>query len=347
MGDPQAVAPTQHGLHNSKKRPHRFMSDSPSKAPPGKKTLFEQEWYDMMEESTPMPDSLPFTAVLDYINACESPALTDQIDTWLEETYPSEISYPYSDIIIQTTSKIPRTRYVRSAPPSMPRRRVQAKRVRFSSRVSIARTTSAASSCGQRSRISRQPSIAGTISPGPTSPGATSPRTTGSLVENPQYESLNLAANNIIYRDRREELPEHISQLVQKIESDRQLLDISVQDVYADDALAALERGAGEPNVEQYIQNTLVTLPPRNDILKRSDKIPMSKWTIPNTGTAYRVSGPVPDILLGYNFATAFTPLQRMKLASMHLDSSNRDGLCLPFLIVELKGDGPSSNGSL
>ncbi|KAL6912812.1 hypothetical protein FSST1_010572 [Fusarium sambucinum] len=307
MGDPQAVAPTQHGLHNSKKRPHRFMSDSPSQAPPGKKTLFEQEWYDMVEESTPISDSLPFTAVLDYINTCESPALTDQIDTWLEETYPSEISYPYSDIIIQTTSKIPRTRYLRGSgsaaeflSPEPPVLQVHvANGVEFRDSLQL------------------------------------------------QNESLNLAANNIIYRDRREELPEHISQLVQKIESDRQLLDISVQDVYADDALAALERGAGEPNVEQYIQNTLVTLPPRNDILKRSDKIPMSKWTIPNTGTAYRVSGPVPDILLGYNFATAFTPLQRMKLASMHLDSSNRDGLCLPFLIVELKGDGPSSNGSL
>ncbi|KAG8356934.1 hypothetical protein FVEN_g5493 [Fusarium venenatum] len=342
MGDPQAAAPAQHGLHNSKKRPRKFISDSSSQAPPGKKTLFEQEWYDMMEEPTPMSDSLLITAVLDYINTCESPALTDQIDTWLEETYPSETSYPYSDIIIQNPTQIPRERYVRSATPSMPRRRVQAKKVRFSSRVSIARTTSAASSSGQRSRISREPSISGTVSPGPASP-----RTTGSLVENPQYESLNLAANNIIYRDRREELPKHISQLAQKISSDRQLLDISVQDLYADDALAALERGAGEPNVEQYIQNTLVTLPPRNDILKRSDKIPMSKWTIPNTRTAYRVSGPVPDILLGYNFATAFTPLQRMKLASMHLDSSNRDGLCLPFLIVELKGDGPSSNGSL
>ncbi|XEV05208.1 hypothetical protein FSHL1_010495 [Fusarium sambucinum] len=303
MGDPQAVAPTQHGLHNSKKRPHRFMSDSPSQAPPGKKNLFEQEWYDMVEESTPISDSLPFTAVLDYINTCESPALTDQIDTWLEETYPSEINTydQHLQACLAAGYKLrgsgSAAEFLSPEPPVL--------------QVHVAN--------GVEFRDSLQL----------------------------QNESLNLAANNIIYRDRREELPEHISQLVQKIESDRQLLDISVQDVYADDALAALERGAGEPNVEQYIQNTLVTLPPRNDILKRSDKIPMSKWTIPNTGTAYRVSGPVPDILLGYNFATAFTPLQRMKLASMHLDSSNRDGLCLPFLIVELKGDGPSSNGSL
>ncbi|OBS20738.1 hypothetical protein FPOA_07078 [Fusarium poae] len=342
MRDPPAAAPAQHGLQTPKKRPRRLQSDSPSQEPPEKKPLLEQEWYHMTEELTTMSDSLSFTAVLDYLNACESPALTDQIDDWLEETHPSDIPYSNSDNIIQNTRQIPRTSYAQSAPPSMPRRKVPAKKVRFSRRVSIARTTSAASSCGQRNGTLTEPSITGTVSP-----GATSPRTTGSLVENPQYESLNLAANNIFHRDRREQLPEHISQLVQKISTDREVLDISVQDIDADDALADLERGAGEPGVEQYIQNTLVTLPPRNDILKRSDKIPMSRRTIPNTGTAYRVSGPVPDILLGYNFAVAFNPVQRMKLASMNLDSANRDGLCLPFLIIELKGDGPSSNGSL
>jgi hypothetical protein len=207
----------------------------------------------------------------------------------------------------------------------------------FGRRVSTPGITSAGAVSGGRYGFSIEAPIS----------GPTSPNTTGSLIENVQYEAINLAANNIIYRDRREELPEHISQLVQKIGSDRNSPDVSIQDIDVDDALAALERGAGEPSVEQYIQNTLVTLPSRNDILKRSDKVPMSRKTIPNTGTAYRVSGPVPDIILGYNLAGAFTPLQRMKLASMKLDSANNDGLCLPFFIIEFKGDGPSSNGSL
>ncbi|RGP60592.1 hypothetical protein FSPOR_10559 [Fusarium sporotrichioides] len=224
-------------------------------------------------------------------------------------------------------------RYARSAPPSMTRRITLQKRTRFSRRISTPENTGAGSSSGQQDTFSTEAAT----------PVTTSVKSTGSLVEKAHYEAINLAANNIIYRDRREELPTRISRLVQKIASDRELPDISIQDVDADDALAALERGAGEPNVEQYIQNTLVLLPPRNEILKRSDKIPMARRTVPNTGTEYRVSGPVPDILLGYNLAGAFTPAQRMNLGSMDLASANNDGLCLPYFLIELKGDGPSS----
>ena len=115
----------------------------------------------------------------------------------------------------------------------------------------------------------------------------------------------------------------------------------------ADDALAGLERGAGETTVEQYFQNKLVPQPLRGDPLKRSDKLPMNKGTVPNTGTPYRVSNPSPDVLVGYNISGAFNPPQRMQLATMNLSSANNDGLCLPFFVLEFKGDGPSSNGSL
>jgi hypothetical protein len=293
----------------------------------------------MMDEPTPVSEGLTVTNVLEYINSSRSsPPLTDLIDYWLEEAYPPEIhhqQYSRSNYSVQTIIHEPtRRRYARSAPPIMTR-------------------------CNPPTQSNRQVSSPGltsagavpieTNNPPTTSPksGVKSPITTGSLVEQAQYETLHLASNNIIYRDRRDNFPTPICTLIGKIESDRNLPDISIQDVDADNALAALERGAGEPEVEQYIQNNLVTLPSRNDILKRSDKIPMVRRMIPNTGTAFRVSGPVPDVLLGYNDGGAFTPLQRRKLALMDLASANNDGICLPFFIVEFKGDGPSSNGSL
>ncbi|QPC78323.1 hypothetical protein HYE68_009075 [Fusarium pseudograminearum] len=313
MGKPKNAAP-QHGLQNPNKRSrNRSLSGSPSEARPPKKTLFEhdiRDWNRMMKDSAPRPEALPFTAVRDYINGCRSPSpLTDQIDDWLEDTYPSDIyhNYLYSNILIQNPLHRPPARYARSEPPSMGRRNVRGKRVRFSTRVSTIGSTSARATPSGRNGFST------------AGPGTATPRLTGALVENAQYEAINLAANNIIYRDRREELPEHISQLVEIISGDRELQDLSVEDVDDDDVLADLERGAGEPHVEQYIQSTLVTLPPRNDILKRSDKIPMARWTVPNTGTAHRVSGPIPDILLGYNLKGAFTPAQRRSSSCVNI----------------------------
>ncbi|EKJ74956.1 hypothetical protein FPSE_04848 [Fusarium pseudograminearum CS3096] len=313
MGKPKNAAP-QHGLQNPNKRSrNRSLSGSPSEARPPKKTLFEhdiRDWNRMMKDSAPRPEALPFTAVRDYINGCRSPSpLTDQIDGWLEDTYPSDIyhNYLYSDILIQNPLHRPQARYARSEPPSMGRRNVRGKRVRFSTRVSTIGSSSAGATPSGRNGVST------------AAPGTTTPKLTGTLVENAQYEDINLAANNIIYRDRREELPEHILQLVEIISGDRELQDLSVEDVDDDDALADLERGAGEPHVEQYIQSTLVTLPPRNDILKRSDKIPMARWTVPNTGTAHRVSGPIPDILLGYNLKGAFTPAQRRSSSCVNI----------------------------
>lgn len=286
-------------------------------------------------------EDLSVTGVLDYLNTSQSsPHLTEQIDSWLEETYPSGIhpQYPHSESLTQIPiRRSPRKRNARSAPPAMPLRISPSQGRRSGRRVSTPGLTDAGAFSRDRSGSFPESSISGTSSGG----------TTGSSVENAQYEAINLAANNIIYRDRRDKFPNHISHLVESITSDGNLPDLSIQDFNADDALASLERGAGEPSVEQYIQNTLVKLPHRNDALKRSDKIPMSRKYIPNTGTTYRDSGPVPDILLGYNLAGAFTPLQRMKLASMNLSSANNDGLCLPFFILEFKGDGPSSNGSL
>ncbi|RSL95605.1 hypothetical protein CEP52_011977 [Fusarium oligoseptatum] len=136
----------------------------------------------------------------------------------------------------------------------------------------------------------------GSLAPGTPSGIKTSGGKIGSLVESPLYEDLNLAANNIYYRDR--------------LQRERTSPTPSVSDVLADDGLAALERGAGEPTIEQYFQNHLVAQTPRNDPLKRSDKAPFQRHAVPNTGTQHRVSNPTPNVTSGYNLG-AFTAAQK------------------------------------
>ncbi|RSM06288.1 hypothetical protein CDV31_009225 [Fusarium ambrosium] len=187
----------------------------------------------------------------------------------------------------------------------------------------------------------------GSLAPGTPSGIKTSGGKTGSLVESPLYEDLNLAANNIYYRDRREPLPQHVANLVQRVQRERTSPTPSVSDVLADEGLAALERGAGEPTIEQYFQNHLVAQTPRNDPLKRSDKAPFQRHAVPNTGTQHRVSNPTPNVTSGYDLG-AFTAAQKMQLGKTpNISAMNNEGMCFPFFILEFKGDGPSSNGSL
>ncbi|RSL84798.1 hypothetical protein CEP51_003679 [Fusarium floridanum] len=187
----------------------------------------------------------------------------------------------------------------------------------------------------------------GPLAPGTPSGIKTSGGKTGSLVESPLYEDLNLTANNIYYRDRREPLPQHVANLVQRVQRERTSPTPSVSDALADEGLAALERGAGEPTIEQYFQNHLVAQTPRNDPLKRSDKAPFQRHAVPNTGTQHRVSNPTPNVTSGYNLG-AFTAAQKMQLGKTpNISAMNNEGMCFPFFILEFKGDGPSSNGSL
>ncbi|KAJ3461410.1 hypothetical protein MRS44_009963 [Fusarium solani] len=144
-----------------------------------------------------------------------------------------------------------------------------------------------------------------------------------------------------------EPLPQHVANLVQRVQRERTSPTPSISDILADDGLAALERGAGEPTVQQYFQNNLVPQPPRNDPLRRSDKAPFQKHAVPNTGTQHRVSNPTPDVTSGYNLS-AFNTAQKMQLGKTpNMSAMNNEGMCFPFFILQFKGDGPSSNGSL
>lgn len=291
----------------------------------------------MTHQPTPRSPTFSIVPFLENLTASQPSQPIDRVGTWLETGYPfSRDEDVRSDGFAQSfTTADPRSvqsapATILMAPPSRP-----------------------------ESGLPPTPSSYGRGGPSNAGPSGSSARTgtpsgisasggkTGSLVENPLYEDLNLAANNIYYRDRREPLPQHVANLVQRVQRERTSPTPSISDILADDGLAALERGAGEPTVEQYFQNNLVPQPPRNDPLKRSDKAPFQKHAVPNTGTQYRVSNPTPDVTSGYNLS-AFNTAQKMQLGKTpNMSAMNNEGMCFPFFILEFKGDGPSSNGSL
>ncbi|KAM6518703.1 hypothetical protein FSOLCH5_007464 [Fusarium solani] len=327
-------------LEHSNKRPiDRVLSTSPPQAI--KRVCLEQDLQQddhlMIHQPTPRSPTFSIVPFLENLTASQPSQPIDRVGTWLETGYPfSRDEDVRSDGFVQSfTTADPRS--VQSAPATI----LMAPPSRPGSGL-----PPTPSSYGRGGPSNAGPS-GSSARIGTPSGVSTSGGKTGSLVENPLYEDLNLAANNIYYRDRREPLPQHVANLVQRVQWERTSPTPSISDILADDGLAALERGAGEPTVEQYFQNNLVPQPPRNDPLRRSDKAPFQKHAVPNTGTQYRVSNPTPDVTSGYNLS-AFNTAQKMQLGKTpNMSAMNNEGMCFPFFILEFKGDGPSSNGSL
>ncbi|CAG9938907.1 unnamed protein product [Clonostachys rosea f. rosea IK726] len=168
-----------------------------------------------------------------------------------------------------------------------------------------------------------------------------------SLVESPLYREINLAANNIYIRPLNEQLPVHITEIVQRVKRDRDSPGPSSEDIRQDTKLNELWMGAGEPDVENYFRDKIFPTPEPSDTLKRNDRQPMAKYTIPSTGFDLKVSTPVPDMLFGYNRLKAF-PQQQAQLFSMGTEMvANSQGLMYPFFVIEFKGEGPSGAGNL
>ncbi|RSL71559.1 hypothetical protein CEP54_001361 [Fusarium duplospermum] len=291
--------PINQSFQHPNKRPiDRVLSTSPPQAI--KRVCLEQDLQQddhlMIYQPTPRSPIFSIVPFLENLTASQPSEPIDRVGTWLETGYPfGRDEDVRSDGFVQfSTTSDPRG--VQSAPPTI-----------FMAPPS--RPGSGMPTPKSYGRGSAGPSGLGTSPSGISTPGAK----TGSLVENPLYEDLNLAANNIYYRDRREPMPQHLVDLIQRVQRDRPSPTPSISDILADDGLAALERGAGEPTVEQYFQNNLVPQTPRNDPLKRSDKAPFQRHAVPNTGTQYRVSNPTPDVTSGYSLS-AFSTAQKMQL---------------------------------
>jgi len=73
-----------------------------------------------------------------------------------------------------------------------------------------------------------------------------------SLVEDPFYRDMNLAANNIYMRPVYKDLPEDIASLVDHVGRDRDSPGLSSDQLKQDTDLYDLEIGIGEANVERY-----------------------------------------------------------------------------------------------
>lgn len=196
------------------------------------------------------------------------------------------------------------------------------------------------------SAMSRVSSYAQSVTPSDISGASTGSSQKKSLVEDPNYRRLNLAANNIYIRLSREQFPQHIASLLDEVRKDRNSPGPSLDQVCQDTRLEDLEMGTGEPDVEKYFHTYVFPDPKPSDILKRTDRSPMAKHAIPDVGSKLKVSTPVPDMLFGYT-DEAF-PQQQAQLISMGNEIvAKSQGLIYPFFIIEFKADGPSGAGSL
>ncbi|KAH7309141.1 hypothetical protein B0I35DRAFT_453649 [Stachybotrys elegans] len=158
---------------------------------------------------------------------------------------------------------------------------------------------------------------------------------------------MNLAANNIFIRALHDPLPPRVADIVRLISLDRGSPEPLREDIEQDEELNELWLGAGEHQVEHYFKHAIFPNPGPIDSLRRVDRQPMAKHTVPTMGFGLNISNPVPDMLYGYNRPRAFHQ-QQSQLISMGAEMvANDEGLMHPFLLVEFEGQGPSGGGNL
>ncbi|KFH41756.1 hypothetical protein ACRE_075200 [Hapsidospora chrysogenum ATCC 11550] len=199
-------------------------------------------------------------------------------------------------------------------------------------------------SAGSRDNVSVAQSSSVTGSDTPSSARSTS----RSLVEDPNYRIMNLAANNVHLRSSRTQLPDSVADLVGHMRRDRNSPGPSHDQVLQDMSLEALQMGATEADVGRYFQTNVFPAPGPEDTLQCSLRQPMVGHAVPSTaGSSHKISTPVPDMFYGYNWAQTF-PQQQAQLASMGTGGlGNNQQLAYPFFVIELKGEGPSGGSKL
>ncbi|EXJ81416.1 hypothetical protein A1O3_07708 [Capronia epimyces CBS 606.96] len=196
----------------------------------------------------------------------------------------------------------------------------------------------------------------------PTSPDLPSgtsmdSRATSPLVADPMYRERNLVFNNIHIHGIGKTLPEHVQRLVDDMFKERQSPEPEVEDIRNDTALNSLRGDDGsESAVTKYFKRDIFEDPQFSRRLKglmmTEAVYPMRKEHVPSSydpDISLPVSQPKPDILYGY-LGEAFTSRQQRQFMTMNSTeyTANSQRLIYPFLLVELKGDGPGATaGSL
>ncbi|KAF5007161.1 hypothetical protein FDECE_6514 [Fusarium decemcellulare] len=311
----------------------RSFSASSSPSPAVKRARHQEQGRQllcspMIHQPTPRPVTHSTVALLENLTSSQpSTQPIERVGDWLEVVYPFELDRERlcrSDEFLAPT-KPASSRQVQSAPPMMPppNRRGQV-------------PTPLPSLHGGQPGQS-----AGRGSPAVTA----STNRSGPLVEHPRYRDTNLAENNIYLRDSRHQLPRHISTLVTSVQRDRESPLPSPNTVENNADLYAMEMEASEAEVEEFFRNNIAPRTGRDDQIKRSDRIPMNKATLPVANPQHKLSNPVPDMLYGYNRPQAFSNNQRTQISTTGNSAvANSEGLLCPFFAIEFKGDGPSSN---
>lgn len=169
-----------------------------------------------------------------------------------------------------------------------------------------------------------------------------SPAPPPSLVQDPLYRSLNLAANNIYMQEPDDDLPEHIAELIARIRPERDSPGPSLDKISHDADLRELENGAGECDVENYFKREIFPTPMALGSLKRTDRQRMAKHTVPSSGSEFKLSTPAPDMLYGYDRSKAFPQQAQLIISMRHNVVANNKGLIYPFFVIEFKGEGGS-----
>ncbi|KAH6982260.1 hypothetical protein BKA56DRAFT_485344 [Ilyonectria sp. MPI-CAGE-AT-0026] len=179
--------------------------------------------------------------------------------------------------------------------------------------------------------------------------GSSSEPSTKTGVEGPDYQCRNLAANNIYMRSSRDQLPDHVTDLIDQMRRDRDSPGPTLDQVWEDKGLEKLAMGANKSVVRKYFQETIFPDPDPGDSLQCSDGEPMAEHAVPNTSSILKVSIPVPDMLYGYDEQEAF-PQQQTQLVSMGTEmigNNQNYHIIYPFLVIEVKGDGESMWGAM
>jgi hypothetical protein len=298
-----------------------------------------------MYQPAPIRSMLPSAALLGYINETQArSSFLEQIDNWLEDIYPSDLrEKARSDcFIFHQDAKSILLERSHSAPPMMPgRKNLTGQATAFG--LAFSPKSSLKPSSPGFTTNEGGPSIDPTPTNYPTVTG-TPNRSSGPLVESALYRDFNLALNNILLLDSRTELPPHILTLVDSRKKGRSSPEPIAKD---NNDLYAMEAGASEAKVEEFVRNNIIPPDSSTDTIQRSDRVFVSRAVLPVTQPYSRLSVPVPDLLYGYRFS-AFEQDQRTQIATCgNFAIANSEGLSFPFFAVEFKGDGPSSKGSL
>ena len=137
-----------------------------------------------------------------------------------------------------------------------------------------------------------------------------------SLVENSIYRARNLGQNDIYLRPLRAEHPKYINTFTRSVNRDIST-SLSLDQIREDPTLNRFWEGESEENAECYFTQKLLTIEKPDSYIQRDVKLPMGKDTIADTKSDFKVSGPRPDILYGYQTVRAFTEEQQGQFWSM------------------------------